>query len=393
MFGRRTGNRSGTPAPGMGTIVLAVVPIVAAAILLGWGIVREAVLPPIFKGSRIPTANPDASFEARAVLGLLYEIGGRYTLSGQHNYLEAPGKHTARVRDLTGRVPAVIGFELGAIMDYDKEDAHRYRIRVVEEAIRADRAGSLVVITYHAAFPGECECWEAVHTGVISGETFAEIVTEGTRLHEEWLADIDEAAHYLKILRDARVPVLWRPYHEMNGGWFWWGKKSRFADLWNIMFDRYTRHHGLDNLLWVWNPNAPNAYADPYDRYYPGHDKVDILAADIYDNDYKQSHHDQLVKLGGGKPVAIGENGELPNPGLLQTSQPGWTWFMTWGKMLRENNRDNTIRAVYAHPYVLTRDEIDPRPFPEPAEPEEPAEPGPVEPEEPGGPEEPGEPP
>ena len=245
---------------------------------------------------------------------------------------------------------------------------------------------------FHAHYPGTAPLWVNVQRAT-SEQEFARIVTPGTTEYNHLIREIDQVAEFLKRLRDAGVPVLWRPYHEMNGGWFWWGKKSRFADLWNIMFDRYTRHHGLDNLLWVWNPNAPNAYADPYDRYYPGHDKVDILAADIYDNDYKQSHHDQLVKLGGGKPVAIGENGELPNPGLLQTSQPGWTWFMTWGKMLRENNRDNTIRAVYAHPYVLTRDEIDPRPFPEPAEPEEPAEPGPVEPEEPGGPEEPGEPP
>ena len=357
MFGRRTGNRSGTPAPGMGTIVLAVVPIVAAAILLGWGIVREAVLPPIFKGSRIPTANPDASFEARAVLGLLYEIGGRYTLSGQHNYLEAPGKHTARVRDLTGRVPAVIGFELGAIMDYDKEDAHRYRIRVVEEAIRADRAGSLVVITYHAAFPGECECWEAVHTGVISGETFAEIVTEGTRLHEEWLADIDEAAHYLKILRDARVPVLWRPYHEMNGGWFWWGGQPAFAKLWNLMFDRYVNHHGLDNLLWVWSPSAPNEYADPFEPYYVGHRRADVLAVDVYYGEYDAAHHDNLLALADGKPIALGEVGELPGPDLLD-AQNHYVWFMAWGDELERNNDRRHIESLYNAKRVLHRDDL-----------------------------------
>lgn len=357
MFGRRTGNRSGTPAPGMGTIVLAVVPIVAAAILLGWGTVREAVLPPIFKGSRIPTANPDASFEARAVLGLLYEIGGRYTLSGQHNYLEAPGKHTARVRDLTGRVPAVIGFELGAIMDYDKEDAHRYRIRVVEEAIRADRAGSLVVITYHAAFPGECECWEAVHTGVISGETFAEIVTEGTRLHEEWLADIDEAAHYLKILRDARVPVLWRPYHEMNGGWFWWGGQPAFAKLWNLMFDRYVNHHGLDNLLWVWSPSAPNEYADPFEPYYVGHRRADVLAVDVYYGEYDAAHHDNLLALADGKPIALGEVGELPGPDLLD-AQNHYVWFMAWGDELERNNDRRHIESLYNAKRVLHRDDL-----------------------------------
>jgi mannan endo-1,4-beta-mannosidase len=319
--------------------------------------------------------NPNASVPARRLLAFLYQLKGKGILSGQHDYLEAPDTYPGQIFKLTGKYPAVHGYELGAITGQSAADIARQRSSVVESAIRWHKAGGIVTMMFHARYPGTAPLWVNVQRAT-SEQEFARVVTPGTAEYNHLIRDIDEVADYLKRLRDAGVPVLWRPYHEMNGGWFWWGKKSRFVDLWTIMFDRYTRHHGLDNLLWVWNPNAPNAYADPFERYYPGHDKVDILAVDIYNNDYKQSHHDQLARLSAGKPIAIGENGEMPNPSSLQTSQPNWIWFMTWGKMLRENNSDAVIRNVYAHPYVLTRDKVNPAQFPLPEEPAEPAEPG-----------------
>lgn len=162
----------------------------------------------------------------------------------------------------------------------------------------------------------------------------------------------------LKSLRDANVPVLWRPYHEMNGNWFWWGKKNNFSKLWNIMYDRFVNVHKLNNLLWVWSPNAPNVWSDPYALTYPGADKVDILAADIYENDYQQKYYDSLLSLVAGKPIAIGENGEMPNLEKLQQSQSKWTYMMSWGKMLYENNSADTIKTFMNSNYTLTRDKL-----------------------------------
>jgi len=320
---------------------------------------RAMFLQPFKSNPDIRTANPDASREARDVLRLLYEIKGEHTLSGQHNYLEEPAEHTRLVRDLTGHYPAVVGFELGVILNHSEKDADRYRNRVVREAMRVNRAGSLVTITYHASMPGACDCWDEVRNGGIPEETFREILTEGTRLHEEWLKDIDQVAVYLKKLRDSRVPVLWRPYHEMNGYWFWWGGQPEFEKLWKLMFDRYTYHHGLDNLLWVWSPSAPNEeYADPFEPYFVGHAFVDVLAVDVYYNDYDQAHHDNLLKLAEGKPIALGEVGELPDARLLEGKQDQYVWFMAWGDELQENNSRRKIRALYEMDRVLHRHDL-----------------------------------
>lgn len=74
-----------------------------------------------------------------------------------------------------------------------------------------------------------------------------------------------------------------------------------------------------------------NQWCDGKREYYPGSDKVDVLALDIYDADFKISHYDNLWDLGRGKLIAIGENGELPSAELLSKTQPKWSYQLTWG--------------------------------------------------------------
>lgn len=320
---------------------------------------KNDIITPVFDdGVYYPTANPYASEEARKLLRFLHEIKGSYTLSGQHNYLEEPTRHTRRIRAITGESPGLIGYEMGVILNHSEEETKRFRDWMVEDAKKTHQSGGFVTITYHAALPGECGCWEHVNNGGISEEIFEQILTPGTELHALWLADIDEAAMVLMKLRDANVPVLWRPYHEMNGKWFWWGGQREFNRLWELMFERYTEVHQLDNLLWVWSPSAPNAYAAPYEPYYVGELYADVLAVDVYYNDYKQSHHDQLWELAAGKPIALGEVGELPDPELLQGMQNQYVWFMAWGDELEGKNSRAKIKSLYAMDRVLNRSDL-----------------------------------
>ncbi|HKK10457.1 MAG TPA: glycosyl hydrolase, partial [Bacteroidales bacterium] len=90
---------------------------------------------------------------------------------------------------------------------------------------------------------------------------------------------------------------------------------------------------------------------------YPGNKYVDVLAADIYANDYKQSHHDQLLELGEGKPIAIGECGQLPTPEIL-SDQPHWVWFMCWSNHIWNANEPEQTRRLYQHQKVVTLNEL-----------------------------------
>jgi mannan endo-1,4-beta-mannosidase len=189
------------------------------------------------------------------------------------------------------------------------------------------------------------------------------IITRGENFNNILLEQIDEVAEGLKKLEELHIPVLWRPYHEMNGIWFWWGNKQGddgFKALWNIMYDRFTNFHGLSNLIWVWNTNAPrdweNDQAYAYDLFFPGPEYVDVLAADIYKKDYKQSHHDDLLSLANGKLIALGEIGIPPSADELD-NQSMWSWFMMWANWPIKVVAAEDLNALYHHPRVTNFDE------------------------------------
>jgi mannan endo-1,4-beta-mannosidase len=306
--------------------------------------------------SREPV-NPAASESTKNLLAYLYSLSGKMTISGQHDYLESPDEWSHQVKTITDKYAGIHGYELGAIMNQSDNKIASQRADVVDSAIQWYKAGGIVTISYHASLPGTCACWSNIQKS-LSQKEFNEIITPGTVQYKLLIADLDKAAVYLKQLRDTGVPVLWRPYHEMNGGWFWWGKKNNYALLWQIMYDRFVNYHKLNNLLWVWSPNAPNASADKYDLTYPGADKVDVLAADVYGSTSDGKYYTDLLHLANGKPIAIGENGQLPNPAIFTKDQNKWVYMMTWGKLLSESNSTSTIRAFYNSNAILTRDEL-----------------------------------
>nr|WP_229521446.1 PA14 domain-containing protein [Paenibacillus monticola] len=323
------------------------------AIPLGMGIAPSTAGAATSSGTPV---NAAASPEAVKLLTYLNSISGQGIITGQHDYLESPDEISNKLKGTSGQYAALHGYELGAITGQTEATVASQRKNVVNSAINWSKNGGIVAMTFHEKLPGTTYDWSNVQK-TISQSDFDKYVTPGTTQYNSLIADLDKVAVSLKSLRDAGVPVLWRPYHEMNGNWFWWGKKNNFAALWNIMYDRFVNVHQLNNLLWVWNPNAPNAWADSYALTYPGADKVDILAADIYDNDYQQKYYDSLLSLASGKPIAIGENGQMPNTTKLLQSQNKWVYMMNWGKMLYENNTTDTIKTFMNNSYTLTRDE------------------------------------
>jgi mannan endo-1,4-beta-mannosidase len=305
----------------------------------------------------ITPVNPAASKGAQDLLAYLYSLSGKQTISGQHDYLESPDEWNHQLKVITDKYAGIHGFELGGILNQSAAKLAEQRADVVDSAIQWYKAGGIVTISYHASLPGTCACWENVQK-TLSQKDFDKIVTPGTTQYKQLIADLDKVAVYLKQLKDVGIPVLWRPYHEMNGGWFWWGKKNNYSLLWQIMYDRFVNYHQLNNLLWVWSPNAPNASADKYELTYPGADKVDILAADVYGSTSDAKYYTDLLKLANGKPIAIGENGQLPDPAIFSNDQKNWVYMMTWGKMLTDSNTIATIRAYYNNKAILTREEL-----------------------------------
>lgn len=304
--------------------------------------------------------NENATKEAKALLDYIYNLNGNL-LSGQHSFNESPEYYYNRAHEISGKFPAVWGTDL---YWNNKENPGP---RIVEASIKKHNEGAIVTLMWHVGSPIDTApyAWKENVQRSFSNEQWVALTTPGTDMHDKWLLQVDTIAKTLKKLQDAKIPVLWRPYHEMNGVWFWWGNKpgeEGFIKLWKMLYERLNNHHKINNLIWVWNANNPRdipfdeAYA--FDDFYPGDAYVDILATDIYHNDFEQKDYEALLKLADGKPIAIGEVGQLPKTNILE-KQPKWAWFMVWSNWLETANTPKQVQDVYNYPRTLNRDEIE----------------------------------
>ncbi len=304
--------------------------------------------------------NKNALPEAKKLLAYLYRINGKYILSGEHNFNETMSRFDDSVKAITGKYPAVWGtdFIWNGIQDNGQA--------IVNETIKRYKEGYIVTLMWHQGRPIDNPPygWKESVQGKLTDKQWKELTTPGTDLYKRWLAQTDVVAGYLKQLDSAHIPVLWRPYHEMNGVWFWWGNKpgkEGIQKLWKMMYDRYVNHFHLNNLIWVWGANGPRDIpadeAYDYKDFYPGNDYVDIAGTDIYHMDYEQKEYNDLLNLAKGKLIALTEVGELPGVEILK-AQPRWSWFLVWTNFIYDYNTPQKVKEIYNLPQVLTHEEV-----------------------------------
>jgi mannan endo-1,4-beta-mannosidase len=322
--------------------------------------------------SSIGPVTPNASPEAAALLKYIHGISGKYTLTGQHNYPNTKDASTQWAAKVCGRVPAIFGQDFGFAKPGDK-DAAAARPEIIAEVKRQYEQGSIITLCWHAVpptadepvtfrpKPGAATNRLASVQGQLTDAQWNDVITPGTELYNHWCAQVDVIAGFLKQLQAAHVPVLWRPYHEMNGNWFWWGGRGGdrgTAALYHQLFDRLVNYHHLDNLVWIWSLDRPGTNAGPFADFFPGMTYFDIAALDVYRNDFQKSYYDELLKLADGKPVTLAEVGPAPTPAVLK-EQPKWTWWMLWAVDARRMTvtTNSPMQALVKDPRSLSRDD------------------------------------
>jgi mannan endo-1,4-beta-mannosidase len=325
-------------------------------LLLGYS---STLLFPSEKPVKPVTSNP--SPEAVSLLQYIQSISGQNTLTGQHCVPLLGSLRLPAVHKVTNLYPAVFGQDFG-FSEPGTWDGINYRQQIVDEAIRRHEEGFIITLMWHAVRPTEDEPVEFSESiqGKLTDDEWQDLITAGTMINERWKSQVDVIAFFLKQLRNAGVPVLWRPYHEMNGAWFWWGKKEGedgYKKLYRMLYDRLVNFHSLNNLIWVFNGNEVKPGVDSYETYYPGDDVVDILATDVYSEGFNQANYDELLALAKDKPIALGEVGKVPSIDILQ-SQPRWVWFMSWGEPFNGMSGFPEVRDLYESDEALTHEEL-----------------------------------
>lgn len=283
--------------------------VVAAALVAdGWGADDRGIAP----------ADRNANPATRRVLGRLAAVSHDLPtqtpfLIGQnigHANLQIGAHYHRFVRSLetrTGSAPAMLA------ADYGYEQIGPGIASTNRLLIAHWRRGGLVTLSFHPRNP-----WKRSAVDDIEGVNLSLLLDGRSAVSIAWRGVLEKVADGLQQLQAEGVVVLWRPFHEMNGNWFWWGgqhpaklTRDEYHRLWRHMFQFFTKERKLHNLLWVYAPSVNYGESTkPVNDYYPGAAYVDLVAADFYGDPFSDQLKQSLLALKQlGKPVALAEFG------------------------------------------------------------------------------------
>ena len=303
--------------------------------------------------------------EVHRVLEYLNSIEGKAVITGQHT--QSMGMEEVEcIQRETGQLPALCGFELLAYSpNINWADADEACLTEIKEAAGtlqkayewAEKKG-LITLTWHWFSPmgGRDKSFYTEHTDFDADKALCEETLE----HAAMCHDLDIMAEMLRGFQEKHIPILWRPFHECDGDWFWWGAKGidTARSLYRFMFHYFTEKHQLHNLIWVWNSVSVEGYVG--DAY------CDIISRDMYPpahahGDFKDRLEELCKLTETAKGAAIGEIGVLPDLDEVQKNQTPWLWYMTWSHDFCLTERFNTkeaLRKLYAHPIAVTLEKL-----------------------------------
>ncbi|RDC61476.1 glycosyl hydrolase [Adhaeribacter pallidiroseus] len=333
----------------------------------GWGYfgidyikITPSVPPVPLKPSKQLT-NANATQSTRALFSYMTDLYGSKTLSGQYDDVDY-------VLEKTGKESAIGGFDLIEYSPSRVENGSRpagTSERYINWAKKGEGKG-ILSLAWHWNAPTDLInqapdklWWSGFYTNATTFDIAAALADKNSERYKLLIRDMDVIAAELKKFQDADVPVLWRPLHEAAGGWFWWGAKGPepLKELWRIMYNRFTNHHHLNNLIWVYTFTGS---ADM--NWYPGDAYVDMAGIDIYSNDPYASlsgdWENLLNKFNGKKLISLSESGTLPVMNKVRAYGTWWSWFAIWNGDYIKKQPVDVLRAVYHDEDVITRDEL-----------------------------------
>jgi mannan endo-1,4-beta-mannosidase len=312
----------------------------------------------------------NATPEARALYAHLQNIKQQHTLFGQQDALaygfKWGGDDTniprADVQDVTGSFPALVGWDLGGLelgKDKNLDGVNMIKMRAGIQGVF--KRGGVNTISWHMRNP--------VSGGDHADKTPAvkEILPGGSK-HELFKARLDALAAFNESIKvdGTYIPIIFRPWHEHNGEWFWWGKgnatEQEYIALWRFTINYLRNEKSIHNFIYAISPDRSrtnlNSFAQDYLYGYPGDDYVDILGLDNYwDLGHpanKANPEEQLKNLSQSlssvvdianahnKLAALTETGSeaIPNPNF-------WTQVLLSGMTANEKSRQMVYVMVW----------------------------------------------
>ncbi|MDR3688321.1 MAG: glycosyl hydrolase [Fimbriimonas sp.] len=296
-----------------------------------------------------PTWLPADRHADRCVRELLVRLrneSGHHMFSGQTDLGDAEW-----VERQTGKAPVILALDFMSTPKSMGGDTSNTSVAIDWSRKR----NGIVAYQWHWSSPtGAKDRNKGFYTNSTTFDLASVLANRKSSDYAAMLADIDDIAAQIQKLRDANVPVLFRPLHEAQGGWFWWGSKGPKAcvELYKLIFHRMTGVHRLHNIAWVWNVYPASQNKGNPDDWYPGNDLVDVVATDYLQG---KRDYDDLVRLTGGKKlVAIAETMNPPSAQQCFADGAPWAYWVTWARRDWNKNSVTDVVAAMKDPLTLT---------------------------------------
>ncbi len=334
----------------------------------------------------VALADASATSEAIALYAYLQGISAEDKVlfghqNDTHKHVGTNDGVYSDTKDITGSISGIVGIDslalTGAELGIDNvDDAIKEAVRISKEAAAE---GAIITLSTHMpnmsdekiiATPDSTRKYD--FSACDFGESknlandCAKEVLPGGKYHAQFTCYLDILADYALALQEENIPVMFRPYHENTGGWFWWGAATTDVEtynaLWRYTVDYLTDTKGVHNLLYIYSPNGPITSMEEYAARYPGDDYVDIAAFDYYHDfntypaEWSEDFMDSLnttctvvnaFAKAHGKVAAIGETGVRvmkadgsDNEGILVKNNPikGQSWYNRINTIAKEND-------------------------------------------------------
>lgn len=353
----------------------------------------------------------DATDEAQELMGFLSSVYGSYVISGQQEYYgTSRSDEFDYIYENTGELPVIRGFDFGNTCPlYAWDDGTNDRIiawvqgGTVNDVDYSEYGGGIAEATWHINVPTSMDDLTYTVTEDASNPTgysvtvssidwsnttyteetdfsAANVMVEGTDEYYYFLACVDNLANELLEIQDEGVALLFRPFHEAEGGggedgsgaWFWWGCEGAetYVELYQYLYTLLTDVYGIHNLVWEFNSYT----YDSSTSYYPGDAYVDIIGYDKYNCDGTEPNESaiastffELIEMypdaageGGAKMIAMMENDTIPSAENMEQTGATWLYFLTWYDYFINNENYNdvdTLAETYQSELVITLSE------------------------------------
>jgi len=307
-------------------------------------------------GCTVAPIDPNATAEAKKLLCYIYSIYGTKVLSGQQETSWSnPESDIDYYVNTVSKHPAILGG------DYLYQDGAKPGGNTSKRAIAYWNAGGLTMMRYHMGAPPNSDTYD---NSKLSVANFDNLYTDGTSENTSLKSKLDYLAGELKVLQDAKVPVLMVPYHEIDKyPWFWWSKGTgaQFVKLWKYTVDYVTKTKGVHNALWVLGYAHDGAMAE----YWPGKDYTDLGGIDQYDKGtqpFASLFTGTKAVVGSTIPIPLHETGTIPQPSAMFPSTAPWVLWNVWATYQNTNaegytwNTPESIKSAYADSHTVTRE-------------------------------------